>query len=243
MNASLWRFAALTSSIPLVVACGGGTFDIGPLGASDGGDASQDHGALPPETDSGLGPGPDGSPEGGPDGGAGDSGQSTTDGSGGCESGSCETCGAKGQACCSAGTSCAASLDCVGGLPSNCQSIVIPQCTCEVFSQQMQLKAGQQLRSCDGNIVLKLQTDNDLAVYRESGNVLLWDAKTAGTGAVVATLQDDGNLVLYDSGGIAIWSSATAPAGCGTFAQVQDDGNFVIYNAGGTAIWSNGGPP
>jgi hypothetical protein len=103
----------------------------------------------------------------------------------------------------------------------------------------MQLKAGQQLDSCDGQYFLAMQTDGNLVLYTKAGTAL-WDTDTVGTGAAVATMQDDGNFVVYTSGGTAVWNSQTEGSGCGTFLAVQTDGNLVLYDGSGTAIWATG---
>ena len=103
------------------------------------------------------------------------------------------------------------------------------------------------------NVVLRLQDDSNLVIYRSSR--AMWarsSSLTAGgpgqrlsAGQQIASpngqyrlvMQTDGNLVQYGPSG-AVW--ATGTSGSGNWAVMQTDGNLVVYTAGGTALWQSG---
>lgn len=89
------------------------------------------------------------------------------------------------------------------------------------------LKAGQTVRSANGQYELKMQEDGNLVLRDLANNKVLWASGTAGSGAQSATMQADGNLVITKGDGTS-WSSQTGGK-AGSFLKVQDDGNVVIY--------------
>jgi hypothetical protein len=60
---------------------------------------------------------------------------------------------------------------------------------------------------------LKLQSDGDVALCRESG-IPIWSSRTAGSNATKLVLQPDGNLVLYNQNLDPVWASRSAVPGC-----------------------------
>lgn len=104
------------------------------------------------------------------------------------------------------------------------------------------LVTGQQLTSCDGRFVLKMQPNGNLVLY--SGSTQLWATNTSS--GKVAIMQGDGNFVLYDGTvagpytiGNALWSSQTW-GNPGAWLALQNDGNLVVYPAyGGAALWAS----
>jgi surface antigen len=100
------------------------------------------------------------------------------------------------------------------------------------------LKAGQYLRSANGQYRATMQSDGNFVVYRPGG-VAEWATGTSGAGNTIR-LQSDGNLVVYTSGGTARWSSNTAPSR-NVKLVMQNDGNLVLYSRGGLPLWSSRG--
>ncbi len=112
---------------------------------------------------------------------------------------------------------------------------------------------------CAGDYELAVQSDGNLVIYNDAGQVP-WNSHSYfgpvnGDGTEL-TLQSDGNLVLYKTvGGTvgpALWATATYPSTTESdFVCFQTDGNLVVY-AGretpssaanpcfGTALWASG---
>jgi hypothetical protein len=104
-----------------------------------------------------------------------------------------------------------------------------------------ELKPGFNLRSPNGSVELRMQTDGNLVLY-QAGTARWWTGVHApGSHAV---LQTDGNFVEY-TGSTPRWDSRSMGQG-GDTIRAQDDGNLVLYRAT-QALWSSafgphGGP-
>lgn len=88
------------------------------------------------------------------------------------------------------------------------------------------LKAGEAIRSANGQYELQMQKDGNLVLYDVANGKSLWSSKTAGSGAQVARFGKDGNLQVLD-GDHAVWSSNTT-GHTGAALIPQDDGNLVL---------------
>ncbi|MFM0288363.1 hypothetical protein [Paraburkholderia megapolitana] len=107
------------------------------------------------------------------------------------------------------------------------------------------LKAGQDIRSANGQYELKMQQDGNLVLYDLANHKALWSSGTAGSGAQSAVMQKDGNLVIL-KGTQPVWVSKTNGSP-GASLMVQNDGNAVIYKANAkgdkappASAWSSG---
>jgi hypothetical protein len=60
-------------------------------------------------------------------------------------------------------------------------------------------------------LMLSMERDGNLVLYRSPGKQVLWQSNTAGacSGNCMAAFQPDGNLVLYKDGSTAYWNTAT----------------------------------
>jgi subtilisin family serine protease len=102
-----------------------------------------------------------------------------------------------------------------------------------------------ELKSCNGQALLALQTDQNVVLYDRLGP--RWAASnTVNRGTMVLQMQPDGNLVAYavpSSGGgewQPLWSSNTQ-GNPNAWLAIQDDCNMVIYRnpyPQGGPIWS-----
>jgi hypothetical protein len=101
-----------------------------------------------------------------------------------------------------------------------------------------------ELKSCNGQALLALQTDQNVVLYDRLGP--RWAASnTLNRGTMVLQMQPDGNLVAYavptfDGQWQALWSSNTAGFP-NAWLAIQDDCNMVIYRGPypqGGAIWA-----
>lgn len=95
------------------------------------------------------------------------------------------------------------------------------------------LGRGQVKASCGGSVVLAMQSDGNLVLYR-SGRPL-WATMTNGRGGATAAMQGDGNFVLYSTSGVPLFNTQTHRFP-GSWLAVQDDGNLVLYQ-GSTPRW------
>ncbi len=100
------------------------------------------------------------------------------------------------------------------------------------------LRAGQELKSDNGQFTLVMQNDGNLVLYTPTGPV--WDT---GTWRLQPALrpnrldfQNDGNIVLYNSVNYVGWSPNIHGKG-GDRLVVQDDRNVVVYAPDGRAVW------
>jgi len=105
------------------------------------------------------------------------------------------------------------------------------------------LMKGQQLVSADGKVVLRMQYDGNLGMYKNNKGI--WNANTADKGHHL-TLQSDGNLVLYDKDNKPVWSSRTHPylnakykdpANKPVELNLLNDGMFILLNETGRTVW------
>jgi hypothetical protein len=86
-----------------------------------------------------------------------------------------------------------------------------------------------------GRVVLTMQNDGNLVMYRRRDRKVMWETKTHGSGANRMRFQEDGNLVLYAGHNRVVWKSETDYK-CFSGASepvlaLQSDSNFVIYCA------------
>lgn len=90
----------------------------------------------------------------------------------------------------------------------------------------MALKAGDAIRSANGQYELVMQKDGNLVVYANGSDKAIWSSNTQGSGANFARMGDDGNLVLLKDDK-PVWVSKTA-GHAGASLTMQDDGNVVL---------------
>jgi hypothetical protein len=103
----------------------------------------------------------------------------------------------------------------------------------------MELKKGQSISSCNGDVTLNFQTDGNVVLSNNLTARVLWHTATGGrTDATRFLMQSDGNLVLY-ANNVPLWYSATAP-NQKAYLEVQDDHNLVIYSSSRTPLWNTG---
>lgn len=98
------------------------------------------------------------------------------------------------------------------------------------------MKAGQYLKSPDGNYQALMQPDGNFVVYRADGTVI-WHTSTGGQAGASLLFQNDNNLVVY-KGSTAVWHAATTGLP-GSYVTMQNDGNLVMYPTSGAATWSS----
>ncbi|MCB9653651.1 MAG: hypothetical protein H6729_05925 [Deltaproteobacteria bacterium] len=94
------------------------------------------------------------------------------------------------------------------------------------------------------NLVLYMQTDGNLVLYRKSGGTVLWSSGTAGrtcndSNLCKAMFQGDGNLVI--SQGTAFWHSGTYSQGA-TELLIQESKPYLSIRAGNTTLWVASAP-
>ncbi len=103
------------------------------------------------------------------------------------------------------------------------------------------------LTSSNGCYSLILQTDNNLVLYRNTDQAVLWSTDTwrvGGQSGSRAVLQGDGNFILYYGANYyALWDSYDPGTdllpGYGRQLIMQNDGNLVMYTAR-VAVWAKG---
>ena len=86
-----------------------------------------------------------------------------------------------------------------------------------------------------------MQSNGDLALYKEPGGHNRWRTETDGKGNAPYTtiLEEDGNLRVVEAGGDTLWESGTGGQGEGPYKlKVQDDGNVVIYDKDKNPTWA-----
>lgn len=99
------------------------------------------------------------------------------------------------------------------------------------------LYADQEIRSANGSVVLRYQSDGNLVLYG-AGGMVLWASDTAGTSAGRTEIQTDGNFVIYNAAGVPVWDvGSNAPGG---YLTVRDEGFLMLYNSANVGIWWTG---
>ena len=93
-----------------------------------------------------------------------------------------------------------------------------------------------------GKFSLLFSNVGNLELRDTASDKLLWDTKTAGSGATKLAMQEDGNLVVYAPADKPLWASDTN-ANPGAALRIQEDGNLVIYSAAGKPLWSSATHP
>jgi len=120
--------------------------------------------------------------------------------------------------------------------PANVRTL-LPNTNQSIFAAgSLTLRAGQSIRSDNGQFKLIMQTDGNLVLYLT--NYVCWATYTQNRGATYMVFQSDGNLVLYTASGSWVWQSQTSGNPNSTLA-FQDDANLVIYNSSHVAIWNS----
>jgi hypothetical protein len=98
------------------------------------------------------------------------------------------------------------------------------------------LKSGEERRSLDGKITLRMQKDGNLVLLNDAGKVL-WHAGTAPNADAKATMQRDGNLTIVSAANKPLWHTATQ--GSDVTAHVQNDGNLTVRTPDGKVLWAS----
>ncbi len=115
-------------------------------------------------------------------------------------------------------------------------SISPPNSTNTTLSSGGILHKDDYLMSPDGQSVLTLQRNGNLALYANFN--LVWETGALGAAADHVVMQSDGNLVIYDQSNHALWNSQTNGSP-GARVVMQTDGNMVIYSASNAALWAS----
>jgi hypothetical protein len=95
----------------------------------------------------------------------------------------------------------------------------------DVLHPGQSLTTGKTLYSSNGRYFATMQTDGNLVVYRNDGEVI-WATWSQGSGAVTANMQADGNFVLYTPDGTPAWSTGTQ--GRDRVFAVDDRGRAMV---------------
>ena len=88
------------------------------------------------------------------------------------------------------------------------------------------LSVGQYLRSTNKQYKLAMQSDGNLALYREPSTYLWGTGATAGRRAV---MQSDGNLCMYGSTGAGAWCNSSNGAEGAHYLMLRDSGVLEVY--------------
>lgn len=99
------------------------------------------------------------------------------------------------------------------------------------------LKAGERLRSPNGQYELRMQTDGNLVIYRLGAP--RWFTGTKGNGGRLA-LQTDGNLVLYNGSNGVMRNFALNGKG-GIILELTNQGLLQVLNKNGGVVWQVSG--
>jgi hypothetical protein len=97
------------------------------------------------------------------------------------------------------------------------------------------LRGGEERRSIDGKITLRMQEDGNL-VLLDGANKVLWHAGTAPNPGAKATMQRDGNLTIVSAANKPLWHTATQ--GSELTLHVQNDGNLTVRTPEGKVLWA-----
>jgi len=103
----------------------------------------------------------------------------------------------------------------------------------DLLKPGQKLKAGNYIRSKNGQYVFIMQSDGNAVLYK--GKTALWSTVT-NRKASVLVMQKNGNLEVV-SGKTVVWQSNTGTSP-GAILAVQNDNNLVIYNTRGKPNWS-----
>jgi hypothetical protein len=106
------------------------------------------------------------------------------------------------------------------------------------LTQNQALNVNDQLVSNNGRVILVMQGDGNLVLYRTDDGHALWASNTLGKPANHAVMQGDGNFVVYSQGGQPFWATAT-DGHPGAWIVLQDDGNLVVYDNVNRALWAS----
>jgi len=99
--------------------------------------------------------------------------------------------------------------------------------------------AGQSLRSPNGQYLLSMKTDGNLALTVATSTRVLWQTKTTNNSGASAVLQaGDGNFVVYSNAGKPLWNAGTAGKK-NVRLEVQNDGRVVLIFDGGSKALCN----
>jgi GTPase involved in cell partitioning and DNA repair len=97
------------------------------------------------------------------------------------------------------------------------------------------LKSGEERRSLNGKIQLRMQGDGNLVLVNPAKEVLFHTATAPNAGAV-ATMRTDGSLVVTKDSRVLF---STGSQGENADLHVQDDGNLTIRTPDGTVVWAS----
>lgn len=101
-----------------------------------------------------------------------------------------------------------------------------------VLAAGASMARGASVPSPSGEFILSFQSDGNLVLLQEPGDVVLWASGTNDETTDVLVMQTDGNLVIYDNyvPASAMWATGTDGHQNATLV-LQDDGNLVVYTA------------
>lgn len=105
------------------------------------------------------------------------------------------------------------------------------------LAQGMYLRAGQSIKSSNGNYMLIYQTDGNVCIYNTSGGAPIWSSSTPHTPGRLK-LQPNGVLVATDSGNVPRWSTGNGGSNGPYSLMVKNDGNVVLVDLNKNTVWS-----
>lgn len=97
------------------------------------------------------------------------------------------------------------------------------------------LRCGDERKSLDLKITLRMQCDGNL-VLLDAANKVLWDAGTAPNRGARATMQQDGNFTIVTASNRPIFHTATQ--GANLAMHVQNDGKLTLRTPDGRVLWA-----
>jgi hypothetical protein len=97
------------------------------------------------------------------------------------------------------------------------------------------LKCGDERKSLDLKITLRMQCDGNL-VLLDQANKVLWHAGTAPNDGARATMQQDGNFTIVTASNRPIFHTATQ--GANLAMHVQNDGKLTLRTPDGKVLWA-----
>jgi hypothetical protein len=106
------------------------------------------------------------------------------------------------------------------------------------------LTSGQHLVSKNGDYILLMQSDGDLALYqgKPDGDSALWTTETKSLRDYIrptrAEMRSDGQLVLSHNSGIPTWAAGVSGNYPKSRLVLQDDGNLVILDQHSNQLWA-----
>jgi sugar lactone lactonase YvrE len=106
--------------------------------------------------------------------------------------------------------------------------------TSGVLKSGEKLEGGQEVESANGTFTLRMQTDGNLVLLNDKGEVKFHTGTAPNEGAV-ATMQTDGNFTVTKNGKALFHTGTT---GAGVNMHIQNDGNLTVRTPDGKVLWA-----